>query len=106
VEPFLEDMRRHLGLGLDEEAFEICKGIVLGLYQCRDASGDEVLGWAEDFPAEAAGGAVSDWIGAGKRRASGNRPGPNRLRLLREFVDKHVPEWRWISKQVAGKEGK
>jgi hypothetical protein len=106
VEPFLEDMRRHLGLGLDEEAFEICKGIVLGLYQCRDANGDEVLGWAEDFPAEAAGDAVSDWIGGGKQRASGNRPGTNRLRLLREFVDKHVPEWRWISKQVAGKEGK
>ena len=105
VEPFVEDMKRHLGLGLDEEAFEICKGIVLGLYQCRNASGDEFLDWASDFPAEAAGNAV-DWIGAGKQGASGSPAGPNRVLLLRQFVDKHIPEWQWISEQVAGKEGK
>jgi hypothetical protein len=103
VEPFVEDMKRHLGLGLDAEALEICKGIVLGLYQCRDASGDEFLGWASDFPDEAAGNAVAAWIGAGKQGASGNRPKRNRALLLREFVDKHVPEWQWISKQVAGR---
>jgi hypothetical protein len=106
VEPFVEDMKRHLGLGLHEEAFEICKGIVLGLYQCRDSSGDEFLGWAEDFPAEAAGSAVADWIGAGKPGASGNQPGRDRVLLLRKFVEEHVPEWPWISKQVAGGEGK
>lgn len=105
VEPFVEDMKRHLGLGLDEEAFEICKGIVLGLYQCRDASEDEFLGWAPDFPDEAAGDAVADWIGAGKQGASGNQPGANRTLMLREFVDKHVPEWQWISKRVVGKKG-
>jgi len=105
VEPFVEDMKRHLGLGLDEEAFEICKGIVFGLYQCRNANGDEFLDWALDFPAEAAGNAVDDWIGAGKQGASGSQPEPNRALLLRKFVDEHVPEWQWISKQVAGKAG-
>jgi hypothetical protein len=55
VEPYVEDMKRHLGLGRDEEAFEICKGVVLGHYQCRNESGDDFLGWASDFPAEAAG---------------------------------------------------
>lgn len=101
VEPFVEDMKRHLTLGLDKEAFEICKGIVLGLYQCRSASGDEFLGWAEDFPAEAAGNAVSEWVATSKQSASGSQSGTNRARL-REFVDKRVPEWQWISKQVAG----
>lgn len=105
VEPFVEDMKRHLGLGLDEEAFEICKGIVLGLYQCRDARGDEFLGWAEDFPAEAAGNAIADWIGAGKPGASGKQRETHCARLLREFVDNYVPEWQWISKQFAGKKG-
>ena len=105
LEPFVENMKRHLGLGLHAEAFEICKGIVLGLYQCRDSAGDEFLGWAEDFPAEAAGSAVADWISAGKPGASSNPPGPNRVLLLRKFMDEHVPEWPWISKQVAGKEG-
>ena len=101
VDPFVEDMKRHLGLGLDEEAFEICKGIVLGLYQCRSASGDELLNWAEDFPAEAAGNALDDWIGAIK-----HLPEPKRGILLREFVNEYVPEWPWISRPVAGKKGK
>jgi hypothetical protein len=104
VEPFVEDMRRHLSLGLDEEAFEICKGILLGLYQCRDASGDEFLGWASDFPAEAAGNTLADWIAADKQGVSRMLPVPNHVLFLRKFVDEHVPEWQWISKQVAGKD--
>lgn len=106
LEPFVEDMKRHLGLGLYEEALEICKGIVLGLYQCRVANGDEFLGWASDFPAEAAGNTVADWIAADKRGASSSQHVPNRVLLLRKFVDEHVPEWKWISKQVAGKQGR
>ena len=99
VEPFVEDMKRHLGLGLHAEAFEICKGIVLGLYQCRDASGDEFLSWAEDFPAAAAGNALAEWIAAGKQ-GSWKLPGTDRALLLRQFVDKHVPEWQWINGKV------
>jgi len=106
VEPFVEDMKRHLGLGLHDEAFEICKGIVLGLYQCRDSSGDEFLGWAEDFPTEAAGNAVAGWMAASKPGAPSNPPGPDRVLLFRKFVEEQVPEWPWISKKVAGKEGK
>jgi hypothetical protein len=30
VEPFREDMKRHLALGLEAAALEICKGLVLG----------------------------------------------------------------------------
>jgi hypothetical protein len=86
VEPFVEDMKRHLDLGLHEEAFEICKGIVLGLDQCRGAGGDEFLGWAEDFPAEAAGNVATEWIGAGKQGSSAKQPGPNRVLRLRSFT--------------------
>ncbi len=105
VEPFVEDMQRHLAMGLDEAALEICKGIVLGLYQCRHASGDDVLGWAEDFPAEAAGNALSAWMGDGKP-ASGRRPGSDRALLFRAFANEHVPEWPWVAKQLAGNKGK
>jgi hypothetical protein len=90
VEPFVLDMKRHLRLGLGEEAFEMCKGIVLGLYRCRNASGD-VLGWAEDLPADAAGKAISDWIGAGKAGHSDGEPGAHRAGLLRRLVDKRFP---------------
>jgi hypothetical protein len=55
VEPFREDMKRHLELGLEAEALEICKGLVLGCYRLSEREGGDVLGWAPDFPAEAAG---------------------------------------------------
>lgn len=106
VQPFVEDMKRHLRLGHHQVGLEICKGIVLGLYQCRDAGGDDFLGWAEDFPAEAAGNAVTEWIGTRKQGSSGRQPGRNRVLLLREFVDRHVPEWQWISKKLAAKDSK
>lgn len=54
VDPFLADMKRQMELGLEREALEVCKGVVLGLYRIRNTRGDEFLGWAEDFPAEAA----------------------------------------------------
>ena len=106
VEPYMEDMKRHLGLGLDEDAFGICKGIVLGLYQCRNESGDDFLGWASDFPAEAAGEAVADWVAGIRQGSSGKLRGKDRALLLREFVDKHVPEWQWINEEAHGKAGK
>ena len=90
VEPFVEDMKRHLSLGLEPKALEICQGIVLGLYRLRnDPDPDELLGWAEDFPGEAAGCAVDDWM-AGRQGT--------RAALLGKFVKKHVPQWQWILK--------
>jgi hypothetical protein len=50
VEPVLDDMKRHIELGLEAEALEICKGMVLGLYRLSERQGGDVLGWAPDFP--------------------------------------------------------
>jgi hypothetical protein len=61
VEPFREDMKRHLELGLESEALEICKGLVLGCYRLSERAGGDVLGWAPDFPGEAAGYALEVW---------------------------------------------
>ncbi len=61
VEPFLEDMKRHLELGLEAEALEICKGFLLGCYRLSERQGGDVLGWAPDFPGEAAGNALEVW---------------------------------------------
>jgi hypothetical protein len=99
-------MKRHLGLGLDKEAFEICKGIVVGLYQFRNESGDDFLGWAPDFPAEAAGEAVADWVSGIRQGSSGKLRGKDRAFLLLEFVEQHVPAWQWINEKAHGKVGK
>ena len=52
-------MQRDIELGFEVAATATCAGIVLGLYRCRDKSSDQVLGWADDFPAETAGHAVA-----------------------------------------------
>ena len=39
VDPFLEDLKRRMDLGLVAEAMEVCKGILLGLYSGRSSSG-------------------------------------------------------------------
>ena len=88
----MADIKRQMELGLDVEAREVCMGVLLGLYRIRNTPGDEFLGWAEDFPAEAAADAVGVL-------AHGSRDGAARTRrasqrLDEEFVKRHVPEWR------------
>ncbi len=91
VDPFISDLKRQMELGLDKEAVELGKGILLGLYRIRDTRSDEFLGWAEDFPAEAAADAVRVLTGGKKKGAAGTRYA--RSHFDEEFVDKHVPEW-------------
>lgn len=86
VDPFLEEMKRHVELGFEVAATAACAGIVLGLYRCRRKNSDQVLGWAEDFPAETAGHAVATLAresSAKHRRA---------WRLPDAIVDQ-IPEW-------------
>jgi len=104
VEPFVEDRKRHLGLGLDEEAFEICKGIVLSLYQCRNASADEFLGWAPDFPNEATANALECWLSGCGRKPSAQSVATKRCVFPQDFIGAPVPEWREMLEGVLCKE--
>jgi len=92
VEPLREDMKRHLELGLEAEALEICKGLVLGCYRLSERAGGDVLGWAPDFPGEAAGYALEVWYtgtDAPKSRAARRK---NRPPLPPDFLNL-VPKW-------------
>lgn len=95
VEPFLDDMRRQIGLGLEAEALEICKGVVLGLYRVEHGKGCQLVEWAPDFPAEAAGGAVETWRTGGEGRTKHPRTRGRRKcpPFPQDFVDRFVPEW-------------
>lgn len=90
VDPFLANMTRQKDLGMEAEALEICKGVLLGLYCIRDLRGDEVLGWAPDFPAEAAAEAVRTWGARAPTRGAGRS---KRACLPQEFVDEYIAEW-------------
>ncbi len=48
MEPVLDDLKRHIELGLEAEALEICKGMVLGLYRLNERVRGDVLGWGAD----------------------------------------------------------
>ena len=96
VEPFLDDMKRYLELGLEEQAQELCQGILLGLYRVRRGCNNDILGWAEDFPGEAAGNVIEVWskTGAAER--------PRSRQLPCSFVAEHIPEWEWAGKPSDG----
>lgn len=98
VDPFLADMKRQMELGLEREALAICKGVVLGLYRIRNTRRDDLLGLAEDFPAEAAAQAMRE-LAEGTQKGVG---GKQRVRphFGKEFVDKHLPGWSGLIARV------
>ena len=92
VEPFLDDMKRHLELGLEAEALEICKGLVLGFYRLSEREGGDVLGWAPDFPAEAVGNALEVWYTGTDDPKSRDTRRKKRPPLPPDFLSM-VPKW-------------
>jgi hypothetical protein len=97
VNPFLEDMKRRMDLGLAAEALEVCKGILLGLYSVRDEKADTVVGWAPDFLEETAAGTALAWCAGGAKRGTARR---ERTRLLHEFAKESTPEWEVLIRRV------
>ena len=100
VDPFLDDMKRYLELGLEAEALEICQGLVLGCYRLSEREGGDVLGWAPDFPSEAAGNALEIWY---KRVDGPKSRDPRRKKhpaLSPDFLSS-VPKWIPMIERVA-----
>jgi hypothetical protein len=89
LDPFVEQMKRHVDLGFEAAATSTCEGIVLGLCRCRGHGAEAVLGYAEDFPAEAAGNAI-----ATLKRESRTKYG--RAWRLPDAIVNRMPEWAEI----------
>lgn len=84
VAPYFHDLERRVRLRREDEATELCKGIVLGLYRA-ERRGFELLEYAEDCPSELAGHAVGIW----QRRR-------RHFTLPRTFIEKFTPGWNWL----------
>jgi len=84
IDPFVDDLRRRIALGSETTAIETCRGIIVGLYRVRGKNPDAVLGWAEDFPIEAASEAIAILRAAGR--------GSRRWSLPSDLEDE-IPEW-------------
>ncbi len=88
IDPMIEEMQRHLELGLGREALETCKGLVLGLYGVRDKKNDGCLGWAPDFCWQTAEEVLGKWSkGIRGKGTKGSRT------RLRSFLVELAPEW-------------
>jgi hypothetical protein len=86
VTPYFHDLERRVKLRHEDEALEVSKGIVLGLYRAEHR-GFELLEYAEDSPSELAGRAVEIWR---RRRRDWTFP--------RNFVEKYTPNWAWLAR--------
>ena len=82
--PYLHDLERRVKLRHENEAIEICKGLVLGLYRAEQ-HGFELREYAEDCPSELAAHAVDLWQ---RRRRNCTLP--------RSFIEKFTPDWDWL----------
>jgi hypothetical protein len=95
VAPFIDDAVRLAALGHEDAAMTACRGVLLGLYAVRDQGGDDLLGYAPEFPDETAAHALDRF-----RSALGRRPG--KADKLREMVS-GMDEWDWLDRVIAGR---
>ena len=91
VKPFMDDLERRIEMGRREEALEVCKGIVLGLYRVEEEGGNQILEYALDSPAETAAWAVDLLKGKAGARSQGAKGASV---LPPDFVEMHVPKWK------------
>ena len=105
MKPYLHDLDRRMKLGHEDEAFEICKGIVLGLYRA-ERSGFDLLEYAEDCPSELAGRAVEIWRRRRRKfsfpRSSSKHSRPSGSGWLAERTGSVVPgqpRRRWTERE-------
>ena len=99
VDPFPEDMKRNLALGLAAEALEVCQGMVLGLYRVHKRGG-QLLEYAPEFPEEHAAWVVDVWRAAGNEEKAARQIWPLAGKgplLPKDFVDQFVPESTWLA---------
>ena len=76
LEDIRADMKRRVEAGLKPAAEKTCQGIVIGLHEVDGTNSDGALGWASEFPAEAAAWSLSillELFPRSRRRAAGNR---------------------------------
>jgi len=87
LDPLVDDMRRRLDLGLEDEALDTCRGIILGLYRARRGVTAGCLARAPDFPEAAAENVLRLWRRECPRLLAARSFPP-------EFVARHAPEWK------------
>ncbi len=98
LQPFLDDLKRRLKIQDKSGAVIICQGIVLGLYQVKDAGGG-VIEWAGDWLCDEAGSVIDLVLGRDRRHVQSD-VNQDRIVFPDSFLQR-VPKWAsWIRKET------
>ncbi len=89
IEDVRADMKRRVEAGMKPAAEKICQGIVLGLHEVDGTNSDGALGWAPDFPTEAAAWSLSILLDLYPQRQRG-AAGKRIIRAVKEHADDWV----------------
>lgn len=83
--PYLEELSRYQALGLNLEAGELCRGLLLGLYQFEHESKSQFKDWATDLPFDFAQEVLAAW----KRGPADEGDGGE----INGFIQEELPRW-------------
>jgi hypothetical protein len=85
VEPYLEELKKYQGLGMNAEANKMCMGMLLGLYRFECESTSEFKNWAPDAPSAFADAVVDAWNAGAPSRAD--------TAAVKAFVEDELSGW-------------
>lgn len=85
LEPFLDEMRKYRKTGLAWEAQQMCKGLLLGLYEFEYKSKTEFKDWAPGAPFEYASEVLNAWRESDVKAAE--------RQDVRAFIEEEIPRW-------------
>lgn len=83
--PYLEEMDKYQKTGLSWDAWQMCKGLLLGFYEFEYKSKTEFKNWATDAPLAFAEETLITWIE--------KNPSVENRRKMRAFIEKETPRW-------------
>lgn len=83
--PYLEELSRYQALELNLEASELCRGLLLGLYQFEHESKSQFKDWATDLPLDFAHEVLAAW----RRGAAGEADSDE----ISGFIQEELPHW-------------
>jgi hypothetical protein len=85
IDPYLEELKKYQALGMNVQANQMCKGLLLGLYKFERESTSEFKSWAPDVPVAFAEEVVSIW--------REEEPTCADIKALRAFVEDKLCGW-------------
>jgi len=91
LEPYNEEVRRYLELGMTKEAKLCCMGVLKGIYRYVKESKSEFKDWAVDIPEESFGDLLTQW----KKRAKNE----DDISDMNRFLEEECSDWaKWALK--------